>query len=175
MLSKTMQDAINEQVKHELYSANLYLSMSGYFASTNMPGFANWMRVQYEEEVVHALKLFDFINDREGRATLQAIDKPPANWKSPLEVFQNSLAHERHVTELINGLYALALKETDYPSQVLLQWYISEQVEEEKNASYIVEQLKLIGDNGSALLLLDRELGGRKASAGGEAAGANAT
>jgi ferritin len=149
--------------------------MSGYFAATNLPGFANWMRAQYEEEVVHGLKMFDYLHDRDGRPTLQAIDAPPADWKSPLDVFQKALEHERHVTALINALYAQALKEADYPSQVLLQWYISEQVEEEKVASYIVEQLKMIADNGSALILLDRELGGRKASGGAEAAGGAAT
>ena len=174
MLSQTMQNAFNEQIKNEFYSAYFYLAMSGYFDATNLPGFAKWMRAQYEEEVMHGLKMFDFVHDRDGRVSLQAIGMPPADFKSPLEVFQQTLAHERKVTELINNLYALAMKEVDYPSQVLLQWYITEQVEEEKVASNLVEQLKMIGDNGSALLLLDRELGGRK-SGGAEATGADAT
>ena len=165
MLSQTVQDAINEQVKNEFFSAYLYLSMSSYFESLNLPGFAHWMRTQYQEEVVHALKLFDFVNDREGRALLKAISQPPSEFQSPLDAFQQALEHEREVTQMINNLYALALKENDYATQVLLQWFISEQVEEEKNASNIVEQLKMIGNNGSALLILDRELGARKAEA----------
>ncbi len=175
MLNKNVQDAINEQIKNEVYSAYLYLSMSGYFESINLPGLARWMRVQYEEELGHALKFFDFVNDRGGRVKLYAIDAPTSDFESPLDVFQQSLAHEQHVTQLINNLYALAVKENDYPAQVLLQWFIREQVEEEKNATNIVEQLKLIGKDGSALLILDRELGARKGepaaepSAGGDA------
>lgn len=162
MLKKAVQDAINDQIGNEVYSAFLYLSMSGYFESVNLPGFARWMRVQYGEELEHALKFFDFVNDREGRVVLKAIGQPPSDFQSPLDAFQQALEHEREVTGMINQLYALALKENDYPAQVLLQWFISEQVEEEKNASNIVEQLKMIGNNGSALLILDRELGARK-------------
>jgi ferritin len=173
MQSQTVQNAINEQIKNEFYSAYFYLSMSGYFETSNLPGFANWMRIQYEEELVHALKFFDFVNARDGRVTLQAIEQPPSDFKSPLDVFQHALEHERKVTEMINQLYALAMKESDYPAQVLLQWYVSEQVEEEKNANNIVEQLKMIGDNGSALLILDRELGARKMGAGTAASGAS--
>ncbi len=175
MLNKTIQDALNEQIKNEFYSAYLYLSVSGYFESTNLPGFAGWMRAQYEEERAHGLKLFDFIIDREGRVLLRGIDAPPSDFKSPLDVFQQTLAHERKVTGMINALYALAVKETDYPTQVLLQWFISEQVEEEKASSIIVEQLKMIGDDGSALLLLDRELGGRKRGATAENPSSGAT
>jgi ferritin len=168
MLNQNVQDAINTQIRNEVFSAYLYLSMSGYFEHRNLPGFARWMRVQYEEELGHALKFFDFVNDRGGRVTLFGIDQPPADFQSPLDVFQRSLEHEQKVTGMINGLYALAVKENDYPAQVLLQWYISEQVEEEKNATQIVEQLKLIGNDGSALLILDRELGARKGDAGTE-------
>lgn len=177
MLNKNVQDAINEQIKNEVFSAYLYLSMSGYFESTNLPGFARWMRVQWEEELAHALKFFDFVNDRGGRVTLGAIDQPKADFASPLDVFQQSLEHEQKVTGMINALYALAIRENDYPAQVLLQWYISEQVEEEKNATNIVEQLKRIGNDGSALLILDRELGVRKGEGGGTEsnAGASAT
>ncbi|HZQ08208.1 MAG TPA: ferritin [Anaerolineae bacterium] len=165
MLNKTVQDAINEQIKNEVFSAYLYLSMSGYFEHRNLPGFARWMRAQYEEELGHALKFFDFVNDRGGKVTLYAIDQPTTDFESPLSVFEHALEHEQKVTGMINSLYALAVKENDYPAQVLLQWYINEQVEEEKNATNIVEQLKLIGKDGSALLILDRELGARKAEA----------
>jgi ferritin len=176
MLNQNVQDAINTQIKNEIYSAYLYLSMSGYFESINLPGFAKWMRIQWQEELGHALKFFDFVNDRAGRVVLGAIDQPKSDFESPLAVFQEALAHEQKVTAMINNLYALAVKENDYPAQVLLQWFINEQVEEEKNATNIVEQLKRIGNDGSALLLLDRELGARKADAGADAGeGAGAT
>ena len=174
MLSQTVQDAINDQIGKEVYSAYLYLSMSGYFESINLPGFARWMRIQYQEELQHALKFFDFINDREGRVALKAIPAPPADFQSPLDAFQQALEHERAVTGMINQLYGVALRENDYPAQVLLQWFISEQVEEEKNASNIVEQLKMIGNNGSALLILDRELGARPVKADQETPGGTA-
>ena len=161
MLNKTVQDAINEQIKHEFYSAYLYLSMSAYCETINLPGFAHWMRVQYQEELAHALKFFDFVNDREGSVELQAIEQPPSEFQSPLDVFQRSLEHERKVSGLIHRLYEVALKEKDYPTQTLLQWFITEQVEEEKSASQVVEQLKLIANDGAALLLLDRELAAR--------------
>lgn len=175
MLNPKVQDAINTQIKNEIFSAYLYLAMSGYFEAENLPGMARWMRLQYQEELEHALKFFDFVNDRGGRVTLYAIDQPEANFQSPLDVFSRALAHEQKVTAMINALYALAMQENDYPAQVLLQWYINEQVEEEKNATTIVEQLKRIGDSGSALLLVDRELGARRGGAAPEAAGADAT
>lgn len=176
MLNQNVQDAINEQIRNEIFSAYLYLSMSGYFEHRNLPGFAKWMRIQYEEELGHALKFFDFINDRGGRVTLYAVDAPMAEFQSPLDIFQRALEHEQKVTGMINNLYALAVKENDYPAQVLLQWYINEQVEEEKNATNIVEQLKLIASDGSALLILDRELGARRAEpAAATSAGVNAT
>ncbi len=161
MLSKTVQDTINDQISHELYSAHLYLSMSAYFESNNLPGMAKWMRVQSGEEATHAMKFFDYVIDRGGRALMTAIDQPPTEFESPLDVFSKALEHERKVTGLINNLYALALKENDYPTQVLLQWFITEQVEEEKNASLIVEQLKRIGPSGGGLVHFDRQLGKR--------------
>ena len=161
MLSKTVQDAINAQIGAELYSAHLYLSMSAYFESNNLPGMAKWMRVQSGEEATHAMKFFDYVNDRGGRALMTAIDQPPTEFESALDVFSRALEHERKVTGLINNLYALSLKENDYPTQVLLQWFISEQVEEEKNATFIVEQLKRIGPSGGGLVHLDRQLGKR--------------
>jgi ferritin len=162
MLSKTLEGALNDQIKNELYSAYLYLSMAAYCDSINLSGFARWLRLQYEEEVSHAMKFFDHINDRGGRVILQAIDQPPSDFKSPLQVFENVLEHERKVTGMINKLYELAFKENDYPAQVMLQWFIEEQVEEEKTAGEIIEQLKLIGEQGSALLMLDRQLSSRE-------------
>ncbi|MGH7460926.1 MAG: ferritin [Longimicrobiales bacterium] len=166
MISQGVQDAINEQIKHEFYSAYVYLSMSGYFESANLPGFANWMKMQAQEEVVHAMKLFDFINDRGGRVLLQPIDGPPTEFKSPLEVFEQALKHEQSVTKMINSLYETADKAHDFATQVALQWFITEQVEEEKTADLIVEQLKMIGNDRPALLMLDRELGSRPTEGG---------
>ncbi|HJZ47978.1 MAG TPA: ferritin [Roseiflexaceae bacterium] len=164
MMSQTVQNAINDQIKHEFYSSYLYLSMSAYFETLSLPGFAQWMRVQSQEEHAHAMKFFDFVNDRGGSVELQAIEQPPGEFQSPLDVFEQALGHERKVTALIHWLYELALKESDYPTQMLLQWFITEQVEEEKNAGQIVEQLKMTGGEPSALLLLDRELAGRGAT-----------
>lgn len=161
MLSKAMQDAMNEQIKDELYSAYLYLSMSTYCEDVNLPGFAHWMRLQAQEEVGHAMKFYNFIYDRGGRVILQAIDQPPSGFQSPLGVFQQTLAHEQKVTGLIHALYALAVEEKDYASQTFLQWFVDEQVEEEKSATEIIETLKMIGDQGPALIMLDRELGKR--------------
>jgi len=161
MISKPMQDAINEQIKNEIYSAYLYLSMSAHFEAINLPGFATWMRVQYGEEMAHALKLYDHMNERGGRVKLLAIPEPPSEWKTSLEVFNQVLEHEQHVTALIHKLYETALAENDYAAQVMLHWFISEQVEEEKNATEIVEQLKLIDARGTAVLMLDHRLGKR--------------
>ena len=165
MISETIQNAINQQIKHEFFSSYLYLSMSAYFETLSLPGFARWMRVQSQEEHEHAMKFFDFLNDRGGSVELQALDQPAGEFQSPLDVFEQSLAHERKVTALIHRLYELALKENDYATQTLLQWFITEQVEEEKNAGQIVEQLKMTGGEPSALLLLDRDLAGRGTTA----------
>ena len=161
MISKALQDALNEQIKNELYSAYLYLSMSAYFERMNLAGSAHWMRLQSQEEVSHAMKFFDHLNDRGGTVVLQAIDQPPSEFKSPLEMFQQALAHEQKVTGMINKLYALAVKENDYPAQVELQWFVTEQVEEEKNATQIVELLKMVGEHSPSLLMIDRQLGAR--------------
>lgn len=160
-LSKTIQDALNKHINHEFHSSYLYLSMSAYCDSINLPGFAHWMRVQSQEEYEHTMNLFDFVNDREGRVMLQPISQPTLEFQSPLEVMQQTLEHERQVSQLIHRLYEVAVKEGDYPTQVHLQGFITEQVEEEKVASNIVEQLKMIGGKGDALLLLDRELSAR--------------
>jgi ferritin len=161
MINKTVQDAINEQIKNELYSAYLYLSMAAYFESLTLPGFANWMKVQASEEQEHAMKFFNYVFERGGRVQLKAIDQPPSEWKTPLEVFEQVLEHEQKVTSMIHNLYSLALKENDYASQIMLQWFITEQVEEELNATTIVDQLKMIGAHDTAVLMLDHDLGKR--------------
>lgn len=162
MFSETIQDAMNEQIKNELYSAYLYLSMSAHFEAVSLPGFARWTRMQANEEEDHALKIFDFINDRGGRVELRAIEAPPKSFGSPLEVFQMVLEHERKVTGMINKLYEMALKENDYASQVMLHWFIDEQVEEEKNASLIVDQLQMVEDHKAAMIQLDHRIGQRE-------------
>jgi ferritin len=155
MLSKTMQDALNEQINKELFSAYLYLSMSAYFESIHLPGSAKWMRAQHDEEHLHANKFFDYVNDRGGRVTLKAIDAPQVEFKSPLAAWEMVLEHERKVTASIHRLYEVALAEKDYATQSMLKWFIDEQVEEEKNATLMVERFKQAGDHPSTLLLLD--------------------
>ncbi len=162
MINKPMQDAINEQINKELFSAYLYLSMAAYFEEKNLSGFANWMRVQAEEEREHAMKFYDFILETGGKVTLKAIDAPKTEWNSNLEVAEEVAAHEAKVTASIYALYELALQEKDYPAQIMLQWFITEQVEEEKNAAEIVANLKLIEERGTAVLMLDKQLGKRK-------------
>ena len=162
MIGKPMQDLMNEQINKELYSSYLYLSMAAYFEDKNLPGFANWMRIQADEEREHAMKFYDFILERGGRVSLKAIDAPKTDWTSALEVAEEVAAHEGKVTASIYALYELALKEKDYPAQVMLQWFISEQVEEEKNAAEIVANLKLIEERGTAVLMLDHRLSKRK-------------
>jgi ferritin len=163
MIGKAMQDLMNEQINKELFSSYLYLSMAAYFEERNLAGFAHWMRVQEAEERVHAMKLYDFILERGGVVTLKAIEAPKTEWKSSLEVAEEVAAHEAKVTASIHALYELALKEKDYASQVMLQWFISEQVEEEKNAAEIVANLKLIEERGTAVLMLDHQLAKRGA------------
>lgn len=163
MLSKAMQDAINAQIRDELYSAYLYLSMAAYFEAASLPGFASWMRAQSQEEVDHAMKFFDFVNERGGRVELQAIEQPTVEFESPLAVFEATYEHEQKVTGLIHNLYALAVEKNDYAAQVMLHWFIDEQVEEEATASQIVDLLERIGESDQGLIMLDRELGRRGA------------
>ncbi len=161
MISKILQDAVNAQINKELFSSYLYLSMATYFEDKNLPGFASWMQVQAEEEREHAMKFYKYLVDRGGRVLLKAIDAPKIEWNNNLEVFTEVQSHEVKVTAAIHNLYELALKEKDYPTQVMLQWFISEQVEEEKNAADIVQQLGLIDAHGTAVLMLDKQLGKR--------------
>ena len=156
-----IRDAMGEQIRHEFYAAYLYLSMAGSFETANLPGFAHWMRAQAREEQEHALKFFDFLLDRGEPVRLRSIEEPPYAFRSPLDTFEQALEHEKGVTSLIHDLYDLAVRENDYPAQVFLNWFVSEQVEEEKYATGIVERLRMAGDDGPALLLLDREMGER--------------
>jgi ferritin len=161
MISKSMEDALNEQVNAELYSAYLYLSMESYFKAKNLNGFANWMRVQTQEEVSHAMKIYDFINERGGRVTLKAIEGPETTWDSTLSVFNEVYKHEQKVTALINNLVDLAIKEKDHATNSFLQWFVNEQVEEEASADEIVQQLKMVEKAPGGMFMLNRELGQR--------------
>ena len=162
MLDSDMQDAINTQIRNEYYSSYLYLSMSAYCESRNFPGCASWLRRQSEEELVHAMKLFDYMVDRGARVVLESIDQPPSEFGTLLEVFEEVLEHEREVTGMINSLYDLAVSQNDHATAVALHWFIEEQVEEEKSAEEVVEKLKLASDNGAALMILDADLGSRQ-------------
>ena len=162
MIGKKMCDALNAQVNAELYSAYLYLSMSAYFSSVNLPGFANWMKAQALEEQYHAAKIYDFVIERGGNVILKAIDEPPAKWDSPSAAFGDVLTHEKKVTGLINGLMDIAVKEKDHATQIFLQWFVTEQIEEEAGADEIVGRLEMIGKDGGALMMLDRELATRQ-------------
>lgn len=162
MFSEQLQTAMNEQINHELYSAYLYLGMAAHCESNNMPGAAHWLREQAEEEQEHALKFFDFIHDRGGKVALKAIPQPPGSFASLLDLFEQVQEHEGKVTKLIHRLYEIALKEGDYPGQVMLQWFVSEQVEEEKNAAQIVDTLRSLGSQGASLFMIDRMLAERK-------------
>ena len=161
MLKPKVQDALNSQLNAETFSSYLYLSMAAWFESKNFSGMANWMRIQAQEEMTHAMKFYNFINDRDGRILLAAIAQPRTDWNSPLDAFEDALQHERKVTGLINGLVKLSLEESDYAANAFLQWFVNEQVEEEANAVSIIEKLRLVGDNGVALFMLDNELGTR--------------
>ena len=161
MLSKEIQDALNDQIKNEYFSSYTYLSMAAYCESINMGGFATWMRLQSQEELGHAMRIFDYVLNRDGRVVLQSIGKPQTKFKSLKEMFQIVLDHEREVTGMINRLYEQAISESDHATTVELQWFIQEQVEEEKTAQEILDKLKLAGDSGSALLILDTQLSER--------------
>jgi ferritin len=161
MLSKKMEKAINQQINAEIYSSYLYLSMATYFESISLGGFSNWMRQQAQEELFHGMKMFDYVCERGSRVTLKAIGQPPSKWTSPLDAFKNVLEHEQKVTGLINNLVNLALDERDHATNIFLQWFVSEQVEEEDTAGSLVDKLKLIGKDANGLFMLDTELASR--------------
>lgn len=161
MLNKKIEKALNEQINAEMYSAYLYLSMSAYFESENLSGMANWMYVQYQEEMSHAMKLYRYVNDRGGKVTFKEIKAPQTSWKDSVDVFTNVLEHERHVTSLINSLVDLAIEEKDHATNNILQWFVAEQVEEEANAEDILEKTKRVIDSKNGLYLIDKELSSR--------------
>lgn len=161
MLKKKMLDALNKQINEELFSAYLYLSMAAYFESISLNGFATWMKVQVQEEISHAMKIYDFIFERGGKAEMQAIKKPALEWKSPLNAFQEAYKHECHISGCIGKLVDLAIELGDHPSNNFLQWFVAEQVEEEASADDIVQKLKLIGNDGGGLFMMDQEMGTR--------------
>ncbi len=170
MFTERLQQAINDQINAEFYSAYLYLAMSAYLEDKDLPGMAHWMRMQYEEEIIHAMKFFDFMHDRQARVILKAIDAPPADFGTVEQVFEEVLAHEQKVTAMIHNLYALAVDEGDYPTQSLLQWFIDEQVEEEKSASDVLARVRMVKDYPPGILMLDQELGARPAPSAEEGA-----
>jgi ferritin len=164
MIDKKMAQALNEQINKEMYSAYLYMSMSAYSNKTGLKGFANWFMVQYHEEMFHAMKLYEYVQRQGEDVKLETIKAPPSEFSSQLEMFTQTLAHEQYITSSINELMELAISKKDHATQIFLEWYIIEQVEEEENDNDIIAQLKLIGDNAHALLMLDRELAARAAT-----------
>lgn len=162
MLSKKMADALNGQINKEMYSAYLYLAMSAYSEHTGLKGFANWFYVQYHEEMEHAMRIYHYLQEQGEQVKLGAIDQPPAEFGTPLEMFEKTLEHERFITKSIHGLVDLATAEKDYATQIFLQWFVTEQVEEESNDNEIIDRLKLVGEGGNGLFMLDRELGARQ-------------
>jgi ferritin len=160
-VSKSIQDALNEQVNRELESAYVYLAMSAWADEQNLSGAHSWLRLQWEEELEHATKIVDYIAERGGSVRLKAIAQPPAKYKNLLDVFKQVLVHEEDVTAAINSLYALAETEKDYATKTLLDWYVNEQVEEENAPAEIISLLERVGDSPSGLLLVDRQLAGR--------------
>jgi ferritin len=165
MLKKTIQDALNNQMNFELYSSYVYLSMAAYLKSISLDGMANWMEVQAQEELTHAMKFYHYVQDRGGKVLLTAISGPETEWSSPQAVFENSLSHEQEVTERINDLVSLAIDEKDHATNAFLQWFVTEQVEEEATVQNIVDQLKLTQNHPNGIFMMDRELAKRQITA----------
>ena len=168
MISQAMADAFNKQINEELFSSYLYASMTTYFEHKSLKGFAHWMRLQTEEENAHANKFIKFMEDRGGRVILAAIEAPKTDWDSPLQVFEEALAHEEHISKCINELSTQAIAEDDHASHGFLKWFVGEQVEEEANVGEVVDQLRLVEGAPAGLFLMDREVGTRVAEAPGE-------
>ncbi len=161
MSGNSMTDAINRQINAEMYSAYLYLSMSSYASHTGLQGTANWFRCQAQEEMVHAQKLYDYVNSRGNHVELAAIDGPPTDFQSLRQMFEDTLAHEKKVTAMIHSLVDQAAEEKDHATEIFLQWFVTEQVEEEETAQAVLDRLKLAGDSGSGLFMVDNELAAR--------------
>lgn len=158
MIKKAMENALNEQINAEFHSAYLYLSMSSYFLSVGLAGYANWMRIQYQEELVHATRFFDYVNERNGRVKLSSVAEVQVDFSGVVNVFEETLVHEQNVTGLINKLMDISIKENDHATRSFLQWFVDEQVEEEANVEQILNNLKLIKGEGQGLLMMDREM-----------------
>jgi ferritin len=165
MLSQKMESALNAQINAEYYSSYLYLSMAAHCRAINLEGFAQWLRIQADEEMIHAMKIYDFVLERGGRVVLTAVEAPPSEWKSPLAVFEATLEHEQHVTSRINKLVDLAIADSDHATNAFLQWFVNEQVEEEANADAVARKLKLMADAPGGLFMLDQQLGQRPPAA----------
>ena len=161
-ISNKIETAFNEQIREEMESAYIYLSMAAYLEAQNLAGMAHWMQKQSQEELAHAMKFFGHINERGGRVRLQALSAPPIEFAGPMDIFQKALEHEQHITRCIHDLYRLATEENDYASLSMLQWFVDEQVEEEANATQVVEMFKLAGEKGHVLFMIDRQLGERE-------------
>jgi ferritin len=161
MLSKKMVEALNKQINNELYSAYLYLSMSAYSTFIGLKGLANWFMVQYQEEMMHTMKIYDYISNQGGQVTLVAIAQPPIEFGPPLEMFEKTLKHEKFITKCINDLVDLAVKEKDHATNIFLQWFVTEQIEEEANDNDIISKLKLVGKEANGLFMIDKELAAR--------------
>jgi ferritin len=167
MISQKILKAFNSHLNEELFSSYLYLSMAAHFEAKNLKGFANWFRIQSQEEQMHGMKFFDFILQKGGKVTLAQINTPKIDWKSIPEAFNDTLKHEQKITGLINKLVELSLAEKDYAAHTFLQWFVTEQVEEEANVEEIIQKIEMIGDNKSGLYMLDNELGSRVAAPAG--------
>jgi len=161
MLSKKIQDSLNEQINVELFSAYVYLSMSAHFASQHLDGFATWMKLQAQEELGHAMKYYGYMMERGAQVAFKAVQAPAGNWANPAQVFEESLKQEQKSTKLINAQMDLAIGEKDYATQIFLEWFVTEQVEEEDSITSILEKLKLIGNDANGLLMMDQKLGQR--------------
>ncbi len=161
MLSERMVKALNDQINAELHSAYIYLAMSAFFADTNFPGFAHWMRLQAQEEMGHAMRFYDYIIERRGRVQLAALEAPPVSWETPLAAFEDAFKHEQYISGRINKLASLALEEHDHATTSFLKWFVDEQVEEEASVDAVVQDLKRVQDFPAGLFMLDRELGQR--------------
>jgi len=161
MLSENMTDALNNQLNKEVYSAYLYMSMSAYSSYSGLKGFANWFMVQYQEEMAHAMKIYDYIDSQGQQVKLMAIDQPPTEFESSLDMFEKTLKHEQFVTKSINDLVDLAISEKDHATNIFLQWFVTEQIEEEGNDNEILSRLRIVGEDGNGLLMVDKELSAR--------------
>ena len=158
MIKKEVLEAINNQINAESYSAYMYLSMAAYFEDMGLEGFAHWMKIQYQEESAHALKFFNYLTERNGRVALKAIDQVPVDFNGIVDVFEKTLTHEMHVTDLINNLVNVAIAANDHATQSFLKWFVDEQVEEEANVEKILATLRLINGQGNGIFMMDREM-----------------